>query len=205
MYFRPDSKKTPCELWKGNKPVVKYFRIFGSDCYILRDRENLEKFDAKSDKGYFLGYSSSSRAYRVYNLRTKTVMESSNVVINDEVCSEAQSENIIPVQDKPVKNDDSLPIDYVGKHSDEELMVLNDAVSVPSSPEPSTPIHETQQALNEFSLSSEQKSTSTSLVKGPSSRVRLNHPSSNILGSLNDNMRIRSKALSVITHLCYLS
>ena len=50
VYFRPDSKKTPYEFWKGKKPVVKYFRIFGSDCYILRDRENLEKFDAKSDK-----------------------------------------------------------------------------------------------------------------------------------------------------------
>ena len=66
VYFRPDSKKTPYELWRGKKPVVKYFRIFGSDCYILRDIENLEKFDAKSDKGYFLGYSSTSRAYRVY-------------------------------------------------------------------------------------------------------------------------------------------
>ena len=42
--------------------------------------------------------------------------------------------------------DDSLPVDYVGKHSDEELMVLNDAISMPSSSEPSTPIHETQQA-----------------------------------------------------------
>ena len=101
--------------------------------------------------------------------------------------------------------DDSLPVDYVGKHSDEELMVLNDAMSVPSSPEPSTPIHETQQAQHEFSPSSEHKGTSTSLVKGPSSRVRLNHPSSNMLGSLNDNMRLRSKALSVITHSCYLS
>ena len=113
VYFRPDSKKTPYELWKEKKPVVKYFRIFGSDCYILCDRENLEKFDAKSDKGYFPGYSSTSRVYRVYNLRTKTMMESSNVVINDEVCSEAQSENATPVQDMPVKNDDSLPIDYV--------------------------------------------------------------------------------------------
>ena len=94
MYFRPDSKKTPYELWRGKKPVVKYFKIFGNDCYILRHRKNLEKFDTKSDKGYFLGYSSTSRAYRVYNLRTKTVMESSNVVINDEVCFEAQSENI---------------------------------------------------------------------------------------------------------------
>ena len=174
MYFRPDSKKTPYELWRGKKLVVKYFRIFGSNCYILRDRENLEKFDAKSDKGYFLGYSFTSRAYRVYNLRTKTVMESSNVVINDEVCSEGQSENIAPIQDKPMENDDSLPIDYVEKHNDKELMVLNDAVSVPSSPKPSIPIHETQQALHEFSPSLEQKGTSTFLVKGPSSRVRLN-------------------------------
>ena len=100
-------------------------------------------FRSKSDKGYFLDYSSTNRAYRVYNLRTKIVMESSNVVINDEVCSEAQSENATPVQDMPVKNDDSLLVDYVCKHSDEELMVLNDAVSVPSSPEPSTPVHET--------------------------------------------------------------
>ena len=76
---------------------------------------------------------------------------------------------------------------------------------MPSSLEPSIPVHETQQAQHEFSLSSKQKGTSTSLVKGPSSRVRLNHPSSNILGNLNDNMRLRSKALIVITHSCYLS
>ena len=119
--FKLDSKKTPYELWRGKKPVVKYFRIFGCDCYILRDRENLEKFDAKSDKGYFLGYSSTSRAYRVYNLRTKVVMESSNVVINDEVCSEAHSENTAPVQDKPMEVDDSFPVDYVGKHSNEMM------------------------------------------------------------------------------------
>ena len=155
VYFRPNSKKTPYKLWRGKNPVVKYFRIFGSDCYILRDRENLEKFDAKSDKGFFLGYSSISRAYRVHNLRTKTAMESSNVVINDEVCSEAHLENTALVQDKPMEVDDSLPVDYVGKHSDEELMVLNDVVSVPSSPEPSTPVHETQQALHEFNPSPE--------------------------------------------------
>ena len=49
----------------------------------------------------------------MYNLRTKTVMESSNVVINDEVCSEGQSENIAPVQDKPMEVNNSLPVDYV--------------------------------------------------------------------------------------------
>ena len=88
---------------EGKKPVVKYFRIFGSDCYILWDRENLEKFDAKSDKGIFLGYSTSSRAYRVYNLKPKIVMESTNVVINDEQCIEDHSEVIQSIQDKPIE------------------------------------------------------------------------------------------------------
>ena len=91
----------------------------------------------------------------MYNLKTKTVMESSNVVINDEVCSKAHSKNTALVQDKPMEVDDSLPVDYVGKHSDEELMVLNDAISVPSSLEPSTLVHKTQQAQHGFSPSSE--------------------------------------------------
>ena len=64
---------------------MKYFRVFGSKCYILNDRENLGKFDAKSDEGIFLGYSTNSRAYRVYNKRTKTVMELINVVIDDTI------------------------------------------------------------------------------------------------------------------------
>jgi hypothetical protein len=42
--------------------------------------------DPKSDEGIFLGYSLTSRAYRVFNNRTRTMMESINVVIDD--CSD---------------------------------------------------------------------------------------------------------------------
>ena len=83
VYFKLGTKKTPYELWKGRKPNVKYFRIFGSTCFILKDRENVEKFDSRSDEGIFLGYSSTSKAYRVYNKRTMKVMETVNVVINE--------------------------------------------------------------------------------------------------------------------------
>ena len=55
------TNKTAYEIWNGKKPRVKYFRVFGSKCYILNDRENLEKFYAKSDEGIFLGYSTTSR------------------------------------------------------------------------------------------------------------------------------------------------
>ena len=60
-----------------------YFRIFGSTCFILKDRENVGKFDSRSDKGIFLGYSSTSKAYRVYNKRTMKVMKTVNVVIDE--------------------------------------------------------------------------------------------------------------------------
>ena len=44
----------------------------------------MSKFDPKSDEGVFLGYSPSSRAYRVINKRSKIVMESANVVVDDQ-------------------------------------------------------------------------------------------------------------------------
>ena len=85
IFFWEGTKKTTYQIWNGKKLKVKYFRVFGSKCYILNDQENLEKFDAKSDEGVFLGYSTTSRAYRIFNKRTKTVMESINVVIDDAI------------------------------------------------------------------------------------------------------------------------
>ena len=83
VYFRPGTKKTPYELWKGRKPNVKYFRIFGSTCFILKDRKNVGKFNSQSNEGIFLGYSSISMAYRVYNKRTMKVIEIVIVVIDE--------------------------------------------------------------------------------------------------------------------------
>jgi len=80
--LRSGTTTTLYEIWKGRKPTVKYFHIFGSKCYILADREHGRKMDPKSDEGIFLGYSTNSRAYIVFNTRAKDVMESINVVID---------------------------------------------------------------------------------------------------------------------------
>ena len=61
--------KTPYELWKGNPANVKYFRIFGSKCYIKREDQNLGKFESRVDEGIFVGYSRKRKAYKCYNLR----------------------------------------------------------------------------------------------------------------------------------------
>ena len=108
VYFRPGTKKTPYELWKGRKPNVKYFIIFGSTCFILKDKENVGKFDSQSDEGIFMGYSSTSKAYRVYNKRTMKVMETMNVVIDESSNSSSEkgieelTREIIPPEPREV-------------------------------------------------------------------------------------------------------
>ena len=83
IFLMLGTKKTSYELWIGRKPKLKYFKTFGTKSYILKDKENLGKFDAKFDVGLFLGHSISSKAYRVNNQNSKVIQESSNVVIND--------------------------------------------------------------------------------------------------------------------------
>ena len=83
VVFRPGTTKTPYEIWKEKKPNVAHLKVFGSACYIYRDREYLTKFDAKCDRGVFLGYATNSRAYRVYNKHSCKVMETMNVAIDE--------------------------------------------------------------------------------------------------------------------------
>ena len=83
IFLKPGTNKTSYELWIERKPNLKYFRTFGSKCYILRGGENLGKFYAKFDIGIFLGFSTMSKAYRVYNQNSHIIQESSSVVISD--------------------------------------------------------------------------------------------------------------------------
>nr|GEZ88994.1 retrovirus-related Pol polyprotein from transposon TNT 1-94 [Tanacetum cinerariifolium] len=75
----PRHEKTPYHIINDRKSSVKFFHIFGSVCYIVRDGENLDKMKEKGDKCIFMGYSNQSRAYRVFNKRTRVIMESIHV------------------------------------------------------------------------------------------------------------------------------
>ncbi|XP_070023318.1 uncharacterized protein [Nicotiana sylvestris] len=82
--IRPILKKTPYELWNGKKSNISYFHPFGCKCFVHNNgKDNLGKFDPKSDEGIFLRYSPSSRAYRVYNKRTLCIEESIHVIFID--------------------------------------------------------------------------------------------------------------------------
>ncbi|GKC37871.1 retrovirus-related pol polyprotein from transposon TNT 1-94, partial [Tanacetum coccineum] len=75
--------KTPYELINGRKPDISFLHVFGALCYPKNDREDIGKLGAKGDIGFFIGYSADSCAYRVYNRRTKKIMETMNVTFDE--------------------------------------------------------------------------------------------------------------------------
>ena len=82
VQLRKCMEKIPCELWFGHSPLLKYFRIFGSKCYVKRN-DDVGMFDQRSDEGMFLGYSLKSKASRCFNYRTKTIVDCANVRIDE--------------------------------------------------------------------------------------------------------------------------
>ena len=83
VLIRPILNKTPFELWFDTKPKVGYFKVFGCKVFILNTKDNLDKFDAKYDDGIFVGNSSHSKYYHVYNKRTHVIEESIHVKFDE--------------------------------------------------------------------------------------------------------------------------
>ncbi|GKE84269.1 retrovirus-related pol polyprotein from transposon TNT 1-94 [Tanacetum coccineum] len=54
-------------------------RPFGCPVTILNTIDHLGKFDGKADEGFFVGYSINSKAFRVFNSRTRIVEENMHV------------------------------------------------------------------------------------------------------------------------------
>ncbi|GJT69115.1 ribonuclease H-like domain-containing protein [Tanacetum coccineum] len=71
--------KTPYELFHGKTPTLSFMRPFGCPVTILNTIDHSSKFDGKADEGFFVGYSSNSKAFRVLNSRTRIVEENLHI------------------------------------------------------------------------------------------------------------------------------
>nr|GEX32558.1 integrase, catalytic region, zinc finger, CCHC-type, peptidase aspartic, catalytic [Tanacetum cinerariifolium] len=106
----PRHEKSPYHIINNRKPSVKFFYIFGSLCYIVRDGENLDKMKEKGDECIFVGYYTQSRAYRVFNKRIRVIMESIHVNFDELplMASDHISSNPAPECQTMVLEHDSL-------------------------------------------------------------------------------------------------
>ena len=147
------------------------------------------KFDSRSDEGIFLGYSSTSKAYRVYNKRTMRVMETVNVVIDESSNSsfekgiEELTKEILPPEPREVQE-----------------IVEQEPVSPTTSGTPNVVEDSTDITISPDSESHEKK--------GPSSRIKLNHPPEDIVENLNE-LTLRKRTVdkcvaNFVSYSCYL-
>ncbi|GKA57285.1 putative ribonuclease H-like domain-containing protein, partial [Tanacetum coccineum] len=83
LVIKPHNK-TPYELFLGRKPALSFMRPFGCPVTILNTLDHLGKFDGKADEGFFVGYSTNSKAFRVFNSRTRIVEENLHVKFSEE-------------------------------------------------------------------------------------------------------------------------
>ncbi|GJU12400.1 retrovirus-related pol polyprotein from transposon TNT 1-94 [Tanacetum coccineum] len=72
----PTYEKMAYHIINDIKPLIKHLHIFGCTCYLTRDGENLDKMKEKADSCILVGYSTQSKGYRVYNKRTRSIVES---------------------------------------------------------------------------------------------------------------------------------
>ncbi|GKB22264.1 putative ribonuclease H-like domain-containing protein [Tanacetum coccineum] len=82
LVIKPQNK-TPYELFLGRKPALSFMRPFGCPVTILNTIDHLGKFDGKADEGFFVGYSTNSKAFRVFNSRTRIVEENLHVQFSE--------------------------------------------------------------------------------------------------------------------------
>ncbi|GKB15172.1 putative ribonuclease H-like domain-containing protein [Tanacetum coccineum] len=71
--------KTPYENFHGRTPTLSFMRPFGCPVTILNTIDHLGKFDGKADEGFFVGYSSNCKAFRVFDSRTRIVEENLHI------------------------------------------------------------------------------------------------------------------------------
>ncbi|GJS46994.1 putative ribonuclease H-like domain-containing protein [Tanacetum coccineum] len=73
----------PHELFLGRKSALGFMRPFRCPVTILNTINHLGKFDGKADEGFFVVYSINSKAFKVFNNRTRIVEENLHVQFSE--------------------------------------------------------------------------------------------------------------------------
>nr|GEV02187.1 retrovirus-related Pol polyprotein from transposon TNT 1-94 [Tanacetum cinerariifolium] len=122
--------KTPYELFHGKTNALSFMRPFGCPVTILNTKDHLGKFDGKADEGFFVGYFLNSKAFRVFNNRTRIVEENLHIRFSTTACDDAGKAKMETV---PGKDYILLPLWTADLLISQESKSSNDSGFQPSS------------------------------------------------------------------------
>nr|GFB90775.1 retrovirus-related Pol polyprotein from transposon TNT 1-94 [Tanacetum cinerariifolium] len=92
--------KTPYELLHSKLHDLSFFQVFGAPYYPTNDSENLGKLQPKAAIGIFIGYAPTKKAFRIYNRRTRKIMETIHVDFDELTAMASKHRSSGPVLNK---------------------------------------------------------------------------------------------------------
>ena len=104
-------EKTPFEVWFNYKPSLSFHKIFGSICFVHVPHIKKDKLDKKAMSGIFVGYSTISKAYKVYHPQTQKMAITRDVHFHEEEqwdWGDSQRNELLVDQIKPQLQDESF-------------------------------------------------------------------------------------------------
>ncbi|KRX56900.1 Retrovirus-related Pol polyprotein from transposon TNT 1-94 [Trichinella sp. T9] len=131
----------PLTLWNGRKLTLNYFRTFGEKAYVLDKSPGKGKFSTRSKECIFIGYSTESKAYRLWCPAERKVLRSRDVKFtgkfgNDETLHQPTAQNQEwPANDTCEKETETLELQLTTNESNDThqsggTLVQNEAEQV---------------------------------------------------------------------------
>ncbi|GJQ91136.1 retrovirus-related pol polyprotein from transposon TNT 1-94 [Tanacetum coccineum] len=133
--------KTPYELLHDKPPDLSFFYVFGALCYPTNDSENLGKLQPKADIGIFIGYAPTKKAFRIYNRRTRRIIETIHVDFDELTAMASEHSSSGPALHEMTPATISSGLDILFQPLFDELLTPPPSVDLPA-PEVIAPIDE---------------------------------------------------------------
>ena len=112
--------KTPFECLFKCKPNVGHFKVFGSKAFCHIPKDERKKLDFKSRPAIFLGYSDKIKGYRLYDLNTKRIFHSRDVIFDESKNSKIDESDQNKMSPVLIDNESWLKDDEIDKNVEYE-------------------------------------------------------------------------------------
>ena len=134
--------KTPQEVWTGKKPSLSHLRVFGCDAYVHVPKEKQTKLDIKSEKCIFIGYKDGLKGYKLWNLVTRKVVYSQDVVfreVKDVIKHEVQPKEPVKMEFELKEEESNSVAEEESKYEEPQTLAVRRSVQERRQPERYSP------------------------------------------------------------------
>lgn len=120
--------KTPHHLWKKAIPDLAHLRIFGSKCYYTIPKKKIKKLDPRAHLGIFVGYSTQSKGYKIWDPNSRKMIVSRDVTFREMISAESAPEYTIDNNLESIDREDGTKVRFDDPNLTEQYQAEEDTI-----------------------------------------------------------------------------